>query len=269
MAVVLSLGISGFAQKGDEALPAQSGYAVITPASIDTQLTVIETFGLKSPEVVSSAGFATPDLITAATIFVDVAERLDRNLGLAMANPDSLDALVTLILFKDDGSYLGAQSFTLPSHHQVDKYITELAPIQSAGMGIQPLVKEYTGTLLITSSVPISVLGIRFRGSMFSAMPVTNNGTTSPVPVIAQGVGGPSAQLLPQFAADGGWATQIVVTNPATYKMSFRLDLFKPDGSPLTATLNGKTGSSFLDLSVPPGGVLVLVPRDVNGDHRF
>jgi len=271
MATVLSFGISSFAQIGDHAAPTRSGYAVITPAAVGTELTVMETFALKSPDVISSAGFATPDLITAATIFVDVAERLERNLALAMANPNPDDALVTLALFKDDGAYLGAQSFVLPSHNQIDKFITELIPIQSAGgVGKQPAaIKEYTGTLVITSSVPISLLGIRFRGSMFSAMPVTNTGTTSPVPVLAQGVGGPSALLLPQFAADGGWATQIVITNPATYKVSFRLDLFKGDGSPLTATLNGITGSSFTELSVPPGGVFVIVPRESNGDHAF
>lgn len=280
-AIFLSLGLSGFAQGGSgdgkamtagaPAATTQSGYAVITPANIGTELTVMETFGQQTPDVVTAAGFAAPDLITVASIFVDVAGRLERNLALAIANPNPGDATITFTLRRDDGTYLGARTFSMPPHTQFDKFITELIPIEAAASSGGPLtpVKEYTGTLSIISNVPISVLGLRFRGSMFSTLPVTNYGTSSPLPSLSLEVGGPSAILLPQFATDGGWATQLVITNPSTFKAVFRVDLFKGDGSPMTATLNGTTGSSFVDLSVPPGGVLVLSPRDAKGDHRF
>jgi hypothetical protein len=128
---------------------------------------------------------------------------------------------------------------------------------------------EYTGTLLIASSLPVSVLGLRFRGLEFSTLPVTNTGTSSPVPVISLGVGGAGAVLLPQFVADGGWATQIVISNANSSAAVVRLDLFKQDGSPLIATLNRTKASTFFNLSVPANGVLVLSPRDANGDDRF
>jgi hypothetical protein len=47
------------------------------------------------------------------------------------------------------------------------------------------------------------------------------------------------------------------------------VDLFKPDGTPLSATLNRQTAISFTDLTIPAGGVLTLSPRDNNGDSRF
>ena len=276
LGVFLSLSISGFAQGGSfgggtpaddhhDAAPVQSGYAVITPASTGPGLTVMETFGLKGGEETDQAGFASSDLFTNVTMFVDVADRLGRNLGVAVANPNAGAALVTFTLRKDDGTQLGTQTISLAPRNQTAQFVTELIPI---GGPPAPLT-EYTGSLSLTSSLPISVLGIRFRGSKFSTMPVTNIGPSSPVPVISLGVGGIGAVLLPQFAADGGWATQIVISNANSSPATVRLDLFKRDGTPLTSTLNRTTASSFTNLSVPAQGVLVLAPRDANGDDRF
>ena len=87
--------------------------------------------------------------------------------------------------------------------------------------------------------------------------------------MIATGVGGNGAVLLPQFAAGGGWATEIVMANTGTSSLTVRVDLFKSDGTPLTATLNGETKSSFTNLTIPAGGVLILAPRDQHGDDDF
>jgi hypothetical protein len=75
--------------------------------------------------------------------------------------------------------------------------------------------------------------------------------------------------LLPQFAAGGGWASEINITNTGTLPLTVRVDLFKQDGTPLTTRLNGQSGSSFVNLAVPAGGVVILSPRDANGDSRF
>ena len=280
--IFLSLSLSGFAQGGgfgdgppaddhQNAAPVRVGYAVITPASTGPGLTVMETFGLKSGEETSQAGFASSDLATSASMFVDVADRLGRNVGIALANPNAGAAVVTFTLGADDGTHLGTQTISLAPRNQTAQFVTELIPIQpSGGVGGQPAaLAEYSGTLSITSTLPISVLGIRFRGSTFSTMPVTNIGPSFPVPVLSMGVGGAGAILLPQFAANGGWATQIVINNANNSAATVRLDLFDRDGSPLSATLNRTTGSSFINFIVPAHGVLVLAPRDANGDHRF
>jgi hypothetical protein len=282
MGIFLSLGIPAFAQGGiggggqpaddhNDAAPVQSGYAVITPAFTGPGLTVLETFGLKVGEETVQAGFASSELLTNGTLFVDVADRLGRNVGVALANPNAAAAAVTFTLRNADGTHLGTQTISVPPRNQTARFVTELIPVQpSGGIGGQPApLTEYTGTLSIASSLPVSVIGLRFRGSTFSTMPVTIIGTSSPLPVLSLGIGGASGVLLPQFAADGGWATQIVISNANSSAASVRLDLFKGDGTPLTATLNGVAGSSFTNLSVPAGGVLVLAPRDMNGDDRF
>jgi hypothetical protein len=92
---------------------------------------------------------------------------------------------------------------------------------------------------------------------------------TTALPTIATGVGGVGAVLLPQFASGGGWATEVVIANTAATSVTVRLDLFKPDGTALTATLNGDSASSFTNLTIPAGGVLTLAPRDSNGDDDF
>jgi hypothetical protein len=104
-------------------------------------------------------------------------------------------------------------------------------------------------------------MGLRFNGTNFSTIPATPVGTIAPaLPNIASGVGGAGATLLPQFVAGGGWVTEIVITNLGTASVTVRLDLFKSDGTPFTTELNGQVGNSFTNLTVPPGGVVVMSP---------
>jgi len=282
--IFLCFGIPCFAQGGgfggqptddhDDAAPIQVGYAVVTTASSTSGLTVMETFGLKDGMETDQAGFLPPELSTNANMFVDVSDRLGRNVGIAMANPFNSATSVTLILRKSDGTQLGSRTITLEGHRQTSQYITDLVPVPpSGGGGIgggqTPPVVEYTGTVSITSTTPISIVGIRFRDSNFSAVSVTNLGSTTTLPILSTGVGGANAVLLPQFVANGGWATQIVVSNSNPSTAAVRVDLFAQDGTPLTTRLNGTSGSSFINLVVPANGVLVLAPRDINGDYRF
>jgi hypothetical protein len=254
--------------------PVQSGYAVITPVAATTSgtttgLVVFETFGLRGHESGAlQAGVLPPDLTTNAVMFVDSSGRLSKNLGVAIVNPNGSNADVTLTLRKNDGTQVGATTVNVPSHQQTSKFISQLFSGSSA------IPSEVTGTVAITSSgssnLPVSVIGLRFRGSYFSTLPVTNlSGNAGPLPTIATGVGGPGAVLLPQFAAGGGWATELVLMNSGTSSLNVRVDLFKSDGTPLTASLNGQTGSSFTNLTIPAGGVLALAPRDRNGDDDF
>ena len=283
-AMFLCLGTPCLAQIGgggqgtddhDDAAPTQVGYAVVTASSSATGLTVMETFGLKVGTEINRAGFPSPELVTNASMFVDVSDRLARNLGVAMVNPGNTATSITLTIRKSDGTQLASKTITLEGRRQTSQYITELVPVppsQGGGIGgvTTPPIVEYTGTLSITSTMPISVIGIPFRESKFSTMPVTNVGTTTtPLPIFSSGVGGINAVLLPQFAANGGWATQIVVTNSNTSSATVRVDLFAQDGTALTAKMNGTSSSSFIGLIVPAGGALVLGPRDVNGDTRF
>jgi hypothetical protein len=282
----LGLGISGFAQGGfgggettddhNDTAPIQSGYAVITPSSTIGGLTVLETFGLKDGSETRQAGFPAPELVTSATMFVDASDRLARNVGVALVNPNSAATSVTFTLRRNDGTVLGSRTITLEGRRQTAQFVTALIPVETTsggGVGVPPtiLTNEHTSTLAITSTLPISVIGLRFRGVNFSTLPVTNLnvGSAPNLPVFSSGVGGASAFLLPHFVTGGGWESQIVISNSNSSAMTIRLDLFKQDGTALTAALNRTSASSFINLTVPANGVLVLSPRDANGDDRF
>jgi hypothetical protein len=274
--------VFAFAQEGerrddrddhDDKAPIQAGYAVITPLAVTTSsstsgLVVFETFGLRGNDggAAKQAGVLPPDLTTSALLFVEANGRLSKNLGVAIVNPNASNVNVSLTLRKSDGTQFGSPAIVnIPSHQQVSKLVTELFATQH--------LSDILGTLVVTSvgtSGPVSVIGLRFRGQNFSTLPITNlAGNVGPLPSFGTGIGGDGAVLLPQFAANGGWATEIVMVNTSMGTMTVRVDLFKPDGTPLTASLNGTTASSFTNLTIPPGGVLTLAPRDRDGDDDF
>jgi hypothetical protein len=261
--LLVCLSSLGYAQ-GDfnDNSPIQSGYAVVTAATTGSMV-VFETFGLLSPTGTNQAGVLPPDMITNALLFVSSSGRLSRNLGIAIANPGSSTATITMTLRDNTGVTLGTKTIAVVSGHQTAQFLTQIFS------GVSTVPSDLTGTVTITSNTPIAVIGLRFRGANFSTLPVTDLSTPTAVPIISTGVGGPGAVLLPQFAAGGGWASEINIINTGTSSLSVRVDLFNQDGSPLTARLNGQTGSSFSNLTILAGGVLTLTPRDANGDSRF
>jgi hypothetical protein len=276
--------------------PIQAGYAIVTPVAVTTVstsggttttttstaggtvnsagLVVFATYGLRSTggnSAANQAGVLPPDLTTSAMLFVDTAGQLSKNDGVAIVNPNGSNVNVSLTLRKADGTTAATGTVNVPAHQQVAEMVTQLFSSGSA------VASNITGTLVITSvgssNLPISVIGLRFRGANFSTIPATNlSGNTSTVPTVTVGsatAGGAGAVLLPQFAADGGWATELVLVNSGTSAMTVRVDLFKQDGTPLTASLNGQGRSSFTNITIPAGGVTVLAPRDANGNDDF
>jgi hypothetical protein len=258
----------------DDKAPVQAGYAVVTNIGAGGAPVVFETFGYRGFGGTTQAGVLPPNLTTNALLFVDSEGRLGKNVGVAMVNPNGSDAAVSLTLRKADGTMspgTGTVTVIVPSHHQVSKMVTDLVTDKSM------IPSDVVGTLAITSVTtgnisvvePVSVIGLRFRGMNFSTLPVTDlSPFTGPLPVIASSVGGTGAVLLPQFAAGGGWATELVIVNGTTSELDARVDLFKQDGTPLTTALNGTTASTF-NVIIKPNGVFVLAPRDNDGDDDF
>ncbi len=253
----------------DDKQPVQSGYAVITPSVPGANgLVAFETFGMRGEGGATQAGVLPAGLTTNAVLFVESSGRLSKNLGVAIVNPNSGTLTVNMSLNKSDGTQVATTSVMVPSLHQMSEFVTELFPTTAS------VPSDFTGLLTLTSSgspaPPFSVVGLRFRGKNFSTIPVTSLSTpTTGLPVIATGVGGDGAILLSQFTTGGGWETEIVLANTGTSSLTVRVDLFKADGTPLSAALNDKTASSFTDLKIPAGGVIELAPRDSEGDDDF
>ena len=244
--------------------PVQTGYAVVTPTSAATAgLVVFETFGKRRGTDTTQAGVLPANMTMHAILVVSTSGRLSRNLGVAIANPGPTAAHITLSLRDDGGATLATETLTVNSLNQTAKFVTEL-------FSSQPSVpSDLTGTLDISSDLPVAVIGLRFRGQNFSTLPATNLSVPTPVPVISPGIGGPAAVILPQFAARGGLETEIVLANTGASAITVRVDIFGQNGQPLVADLNGTSASSFVGINIPAGGVVILAPLDEHGDNDF
>src|SRR4051812_21699441 len=178
--------------------PVQSGFAVITPATTSgtASLVVFETFGLRGgADGTSQSGVLPSGLTTNSLLFADHSGRLSKNLGVAIVNPNDTSANVGVTLRKSDGTQVATTTLNVPSHQQMSKFITELFPSPPS------IPSDVTGSLAITSSgtsnLPVSVIGLRFRGRNFSTIPATNLAPASPTGSF--GLVGPGAVILPQF----------------------------------------------------------------------
>ena len=202
-------------------------------------------------------------------MFVEVIPSISRNIGVAIANPSGSINAVTLTLRDENGFVLGSPTnVSVPAHQQVAKFVNELfGAVISNG---------FRGSLRVQSAAPFAAVGLRFAGSVFSALPVAVIAGTPGVPSTtltvgatpnspAPGtVGGSNALIIPQFAIAGGWATQIALTNNTNATLVGRIDVFDTSGKPMPVKLNGETRSTFT-YSIPVGGTFVLAPRDSNG----
>ncbi len=245
----------------DSATPVKVGYAVITPTSAATAgLVVFETFGEHRGNDLLQVGILPSTMTTHAALFADANGRLSKDLGVAFASPSATPANIALTLRNQAGTTLAKTSFTLDARHQTARFVTQLFENQKS------VPSDFIGTLDISSDIPIAITGLRSRGSNFSTIPATILGPVAPVPVIAANVGGSAAVILAEFAAGGGWASEIDLSNFGPDPITVRVDLFASDGTPLTTTLNGQTGNSFQGIAVPAQGVFVLAPPDDDDD---
>lgn len=262
MALAVTLNVA-YAQPGPPN-NLQVGYVIVTPdPSTATGLAVFETFGEVRAAGALQAGVLPADMVKNAMLFVTTSSRLSRNLGVAIANPNpTTDAGVLFTLKNSDGSVAATQTITVKATTQTAQFVTQLFA------GKLPPTGDFNGTLTISSTLEVAMVGLRFRGVNFSTIPVTPLGTAFPVPAISTTppIGGTGAVILPQFADGGGWASEIVLTNTGTTPLKARVDIFDQAGKPLIVTLNGTTASSFTIPTVPAGGVVVLAPVKHHGD---
>ena len=270
------LSTAAFAQDDhNDGAPILAGYAVVTatgsglggvgvgPFGIEGGLIVFETFGLRSEVPALRAGVLPAVMTTRMVLFASAGIRLSRNVGVGITNPGSTDADVTMILRDANGNLTSRKNVTVAAHQQVARFISELF----ADVPAVPV--DFDGTLTLTSDTPVAIVALRFRGTKFSTIPITSLSPYIELPAVTLGTGGSNGVLLPQFAADGLWASETVVLNNGSAPLTVRIDLFKQDGTPLVTTLNHQTGSSFQNLVIAPGGIIMFSPRSANGDSDF
>ena len=226
----------------------QSGYAIVTPDANSSAPAAAATFGIVSNGIVrSQAGILPAALTTSSTLVINLIPSIGRNLGLAIANPGSTTNPVTLTLQDGNGNVVATTTVQISAHQQVSRFVSEL-------LGASAVGTAFTGSLHLQSQTPFSVLGLRFSGTEFSTLPVIG----------AAAAGGSAPVVIPQFAIGGGWTTEIALFNNSTSPISGQVNIFDTNGNPMTAPLNNSSQSTFR-YSIPPGGTLILAPRDANG----
>src|SRR5204862_6699088 len=86
------------------------------------------TFGTVSGGTVQSqAGIIPTQMTTDASMFVDIMHSLNRNIGVAIVNPNDTVNAVTLTLRDENGNVTGTPAtLSVPAHAQVAKFVDEL-----------------------------------------------------------------------------------------------------------------------------------------------
>ena len=261
-----------FAQTDDhnDAAPLVVGYAVVTATNGIIPfgfggLIAFETFGYRSQVPALQAGVLPATLTTRIVLFASSNIRLSDNVGVAITNPGSNTAVVTMTLRDSNGTVTSTKSIAVAASQQVSRFVSEFfADVPAA-------VQNFDGTLTLTSDTPVAVLALRFLGTTFSSIPITSLSPPINFPEVGSGTGSPglNAVLLPQFATNNLWSTEMVLLNNGSVPLTVRIDLFKQDGTPLVTTMNHQTGSSFQNLTIAPGGVIILAQLNANGDSDF
>lgn len=264
------LSSTAFAQDDhSDSSPLVTGYAVVTITQGPSQqgnggvLVAFESLGWRIGVPAIQASVLPATLTTRMVFFSTANARLSLNTGVAICNPGTTDAIVTMVLRDAGGILTSTNSVAVPARQQASKYVSELFT------GVPTLPPDFDGTLTVTSNVPVGVVAFRFTNSTFSTIPVASLSASVPVPLMSSGIGGSNSVLLPQFATSGFWATEIVMLNNGAQPIAVRIDLFNHDGSPLVATLNHQSASSFTNIVVAPGGTVIYAPRNAAGDSDF
>jgi C-terminal processing protease CtpA/Prc len=120
--------------------------------------------------------------------------------GLAVANASGDAALVTVELFKLDGTSTGLKgTLSVPANGQLATFLTQIA-------GLTSLQAPFQGTARVSSSTTVSVIGFRGRYNERRDFLIT---TIIPVDEASATVAAPL--YFPQIADSGGYTTQFVL----------------------------------------------------------
>ena len=218
-----------------------SGYARIHPEGGSTTPFGVAIFGYRENGIlISEAGVPATRLISGGRIYAEVGGAL--NTGLAIANPNDVDAVIRFYFTDTKGTNSGSGSFELGAHEQTAKFLDQ-EPFNGGS--------SVSGTFTFTSSVPIAVTALRG---------LTNEGgeflmTTLPVAPLSSAA--TDTLYFPQFADGSGWVTQVILVNPTDSTIAGMVGFIGPGSgtaaaSPATLTLDdGRTGSNF-EYSIPP-----------------
>jgi hypothetical protein len=148
--------------------------------------------------LVSEAAVPASPLVSSGRIFAEIGNGV--NTGIALANPNNVAVTVSFYFTDSAGTNTGNGSTVIPANSQMALFLNE-APFS----GPTP----FFGTFTFMSSLLISAVGLRGFSNERSEFLSTT------IPVISPGGAPADPVTIPHFADGGGWATQVVLVNPA------------------------------------------------------
>jgi peptidoglycan hydrolase-like protein with peptidoglycan-binding domain len=205
------------------------GYARIRPEAGNSTPSGLAIFGFRQNGVlVSEAGVPGAPALHSARIYAEINGSV--NTGLAIANPNPQDAIVSFYFTGPNGNF-GSNTVRIPANRQMAAFLDQ-DPFRAPS----PL----TGTFTFASSVPIAVIAIRGlvneRGEfLITTLPVTDLST----PASTQPV------VFPHFADGGGWTTQVMLVNASDDAINGTVQFLDQSGKPVGVIVDGQSNSSF------------------------
>jgi hypothetical protein len=268
-ATVSTAGSSGSTQAGYATLAMNSGISPYATA----------VFSLNQNGVtVTEMGIPASPPTNLARVFIDWRSAvlavpanasgglINVNTGIAVVNPGAAPANVTYTLRDYSGSILSIGTGTIAPGKHFACFIDELkvrAEAQDFNLPADFPSEIQFGSLEISSSQPVSVLGL--RGTMNQRDEFLM--TTTPIADLTHPLN-KNPIYFPQFVDGGGYTTSILLLNTSSVFETGTLEITNGKGEPFVVnTVGGIAGSRF-SYWIPPGGVHRFQtdgsPADVN-----
>jgi hypothetical protein len=160
------------------------------------------------------------------------------NTGLALANPNSQAASVSVVFTDANGLDFSPASFTIPPNSQVAAFLHE-PPFSNPNQTTQLAFTE-ARTFTFSSNVPIAATAVRTRINergefMMIALPVADLSATATS----------TATSIPHFADGGNWSTEILLINNGATAQSGTIRFISPAGLSLNINVDGQANTQF------------------------
>jgi hypothetical protein len=183
-----------------------TGTVQIVPAVLSSPPAATSVFSLTAGGVaVTQTGAAANDLAQTFRLLAESDATHAMQTGVAIANASSSAASIQLQLFDLSGQFAGfSGSTTVPANGHLAAFLGELP-------GLQNLPASFRGILQVTSSVPITMIGLRIRYNERGDL------LMSTTPALADSAANSETTLLfPHIAVGGGYSTEFILLSPAT-----------------------------------------------------
>lgn len=189
----------------------------------------------------TEAGVGSSEALTDFMIPVDVSASF--NTGIGLYNPGAAAASVTLILYDTSGQEVGRNALpTLNAGGHTARFVTQLFPGTS---GLR-------GTLRVTSSLPVSAVGLRQNDPplSYTSLPAFSRSSERKSFSLAQVANG--------TFGGGSFQTTFLLFNISSTPASVTLTLTKDDGTPFTVNIPGTGTNSTFTVQLAAGASVFL-----------